>query len=273
MLEISAFRHPREKVYFLLAAALGVCCLPLTIPMAIGLAPLLWFASGFFRASLYGNAALVSERQYPEIHKMVLDGCRQLGLENPPKVFVTHGEGALNALAVKFFKGQYVILYAGLIDLMVEKQMARELKMIIGHELGHHAAGHTSMWKGLLIMPAQMMPYLGMAYSRACEFTADRLGAACAGDLPAAKRALVTMAVGSKVLKTDMGAFVAQEQEVGMFGRISELYATHPRITRRVMELDAIAPLLPKRKTAQIGASRQVPQAEAAVHEGMPVDR
>ena len=83
----------------------------------------------------------------------------------------------------------------------------------------------------------------------------------------------MTIAVGSKALKTDMGAFVAQEQEIGFFGRLSEIYASHPRITRRIVALDAIAPMMPKRKTGQIAASREVPMAEAAVREGLPVDR
>ncbi|MDB5098641.1 MAG: hypothetical protein JWM80_3062 [Cyanobacteria bacterium RYN_339] len=273
MLEISQYRHPREKLYFLACAFVGIWFLPFTFSMALFLAPSLWFAQQFFKASLYGNAGLVSERQYPELHKMVMDGCRSLGIQNPPAVFVLQGDGALNALAVRFLGGRYVLLYANLVDLMVEKGMAREMKMIICHELAHHAAGHTNPWKHLLIAPARMMPYLGMAYSRACEFTADRLGAACVGDLLAAKRALVTIAVGSRVLKTDMAVFVAQEQQIpGIFGLLSEVYASHPRITRRILELDTIAALMPKKKTGQIAASRQVPQAETRMRDDIPIE-
>lgn len=273
MIEINKFRHTKEKSYYMVAAIIGGLCWAGLILGTLGIALLfigmmavpLWLTQQFFKASIYGHAVKVSDRQYADLNKMVKESAKALGLEKVPDVFIVQGNGALNALAVKFLSGQYVLLYSELVDLMIQKRQMLELKMIIAHELAHHAAGHTDWKKNLLIMPATYIPYVGMAYSRACEFTADRLGAAAVGDLEAAKRALVTLAAGSTVLRTDIDAFTAQENEIpGIFGYINEIYSSHPRMTRRILELDTLAGMLPKRRpTAQLAQGQQSRVASA----------
>jgi Zn-dependent protease with chaperone function len=279
-LDINTLRHPKEKNYGLFMMAFGILgwlgfilsTFGGVLVMALFAAGALWLVGQFFKAAMLGNAALVSERQYPELHRMVLDGCTQLGIAEPPKVFVMNGGGVMNAFATVIGGGKYVLLYANLVDMMVDQKMGRELKMIICHELGHHVAGHVSPLKNLLLMPARMIPYLGMAYGRSCEFTADRIGAMCAGDLISAKRALVAITVGSRALKTDLDAFAEQEKQISpLFGHMSEIYATHPRMTRRVLELDSVQHLMPKRRPARLAAERSVP-AIAAGEAGMPAE-
>ncbi len=261
MIDVNALRHGKEKTYYMFAAVVGgLVWLSLvlgTLGLALLVLPLMalpiWMAQQFFKASVLGNAARVSERQYPQVHTMVTSSANALGLEKAPDVYIVNGEGAINALAVKFLDGQYVILYASLVDLMVERKQARELKMIIAHELAHHAAGHTSFWRNLLIMPAKYIPYVGMAYSRACEFTADRVGAAVVGDLDASKRALLAIAVGMKTMRTDVDAFVAQEADMPpFFGFFNEVYSSHPRMTRRILELETMRGTMPRRRTAEL---------------------
>lgn len=273
MIEISKFRHTKEKSYFMVAAIVGGLVWASLILGTLGLALLflgmmaipLWMTQQFFKAAIYGNAVKVSDRQYADLHRMAQDSAKALGLQKVPDMFVVEGNGALNAIAIKFLSGQYVILYSELVDLMIQKRQMLELKMIIAHELAHHAAGHTDWKKNLLIMPATYIPYVGMAYSRACEFTADRLGAAVVGDLEVAKRALMTIAVGSSVLRTDIQAFTAQENEIpGFFGYINEIYSSHPRMTKRILELDTLAGVLPKRRqTAQLAQGQQARVASA----------
>lgn len=278
MIEINKFRHTKEKSYFMMAAIFGGLCWATLILGTVGIGLLfvgmmaipLWMAQQFFKASVYGNAVKVSERQYADINRMVQDSAKALGMQKVPEVFIAEGNGMLNAFAIKFLSGQYIILYSELVDLMIQKRQMAELKMIIAHELAHHAAGHTDWKKNLLIMPATYMPYVGMAYSRACEFTADRLGAAVVGDLDAAKRALVTIAVGSAVLRTDIQAFTAQENEIpSLFGYINEIYSSHPRMTKRILELDTLAGMLPRRRTAQLeqGQERKVASAPLPAYE------
>lgn len=272
MLDIKALRHSKEKTYFTIAAAVGglfwLSLLLGTLGTILLVAPMvlipMWMTQQFFKAAVFGNAVKVGPRQYPQLHAMVEQTAKQMGLDKVPDVFILNGEGGINAFAVKFLTGQYVMLYSGLVDLLLERKMTRELKMIVAHELAHHAASHTSPGKNFLIMPAKFVPYVGMAYSRACEFTADRIGAAATGDLDASKRALLAIATGLKSMRTDVDAFVAQEAEIpGLFGYINEVYSSHPRMTRRLIELETMRGMLPKRPPTQ-----QLPEPQ---HEAVAV--
>ncbi len=127
-----------------------------------------------------------------------------------------------------------------LVDLMLKRNKIDELSMIIGHELGHHAAGHTNPWKNLLLKPATFIPLLGAAYGRACELTADRIGYAVTRNHTAAQNALVAIALGSESLANDtnIDEFLLQEKEIPEFmGFIHKIFSTHPRMTRRVIEI------------------------------------
>jgi Zn-dependent protease with chaperone function len=251
---MSALRHPKESAYFIVAAIAGTlvwaCLIPLVllffwvaIPILIGL----WIAQQFFRAKMLGNSVKVGRNQYPELFEIVERQCRALGLAAPPAVFIVNRDGAVNAVAIKVLKDKYVLLFADLVDVMLAHGSTNELSSIVGHELGHHAAGHTAWWKGALLKPAMFIPFLGGAYSRACELTADRIGLYLCGDKDTACRGLIAYACGSRVLspKTNVEAFKDQERALPwLFAFLLDLYSTHPRLTKRVVALEDAARLV-----------------------------
>lgn len=239
-LDPGTLRHPKEVLYLTITAVIGGLVWLLLVWFAwlylIPLAVVSWLVGQYFKAQIYGNAVRVSEEQFAELHRMAAE----LKLSRAPEIFVLSGQGALNAVAMKFLSGRYILVYGELVDLMLRRGAYDDLRMILGHELAHHALGHVSIWKNLLVGPAMLIPFLGAAYGRACELSADRVGMALSGDAAAAQRALLALALGSEALavKVDPGAFAAQERYVPpVMGFIHELYATHPRMTRRIIEL------------------------------------
>jgi Zn-dependent protease with chaperone function len=207
---------------------------------AIIFAIIFWLSGMYFKAVIYGDSVKVSSRQYPEIHKLVVEHSQKLNLTNIPDVFICNGSGLINAFAIKFLSKRYVVLMSDLVDLMLKRDRIDELSMIIGHELGHHAAGHTNTWKNILIAPSTFFPLIGPAYSRACELTADRIGYSLTNNLPAAQNALIAIALGSESLanETSIEEFKLQENEIPEFmGFIHKIYSTHPRMTKRVIEI------------------------------------
>lgn len=210
------------------------------IPMALFFALVFWLTGLYFKAVIYGNSVKVTSKQYPEIHKIIIEHSQKLNLINIPEVFIYNGSGLVNAFAVRFLSTKYVILMSDLVDLMLKRNKIDELSMILGHELAHHAAGHTNPWKNLLLKPATFIPLLGAAYGRACELTADRIGYVLTQNLPASQNALVSIALGSESLanKTDINEFVLQENEIPkLMGFIQNIFSTHPRMTKRVIEI------------------------------------
>ncbi|NLG83314.1 MAG: M48 family metalloprotease, partial [Firmicutes bacterium] len=140
-----ALRHPRERLFFALGAVLGgLGWLFLIFVAWLFLLPcvvVFWLTGLYVQAHLYGQAVGVSEEQFPHLYAMVKEMAAALGLIRSPAVFVTSGQGTLNALAMRFFSGRYILLYGELVDLMLRRGALAELRMIVGHELAHHALG------------------------------------------------------------------------------------------------------------------------------------
>jgi Zn-dependent protease with chaperone function len=145
-----------------------------------------------FVAYVRGSAVRLSPDQFPELHRRVEELAARAGLRRVPEAYLLQAEGALNALATRFLGADVVVLFADLLEACGPDERARD--MVIGHELGHLAAGHLR-WRWLLA-PGLVLPFLGAAYSRACELTCDRWGAALCGDRAAALRGLAILAAG-----------------------------------------------------------------------------
>ncbi len=248
MIDINSLRHEKEKTYLTIMQIAGglvwlvllIGTVGIIILWALLFALVLWLTGLYFKAVIYGGSVKVTAKQYPEIYKIIVEHSQKLNLVNVPEVFIYNGSGLVNAFAVKFLSTKYVILMSDLVDLMLKRNKIDELSMIIGHELGHHAAGHTNPWKNLLLKPATFIPLLGAAYGRACELTADRIGCDVTKNLLASQNALVSIALGSESLANDTNIeeFLLQENEIPEFmGFIHKIFSSHPRMTRRVIEI------------------------------------
>lgn len=244
MLNAASLRHEKEQVYLALCIITSILCWLVLIwfawPILLFLPLISWLAGQYFKAVIYGNGIRVTPRQLPEIHQLALEQARELNLTHVPEVFILGGQGAVNAIALRFLTGKYIILYGELVDLMLRRGAYDELKMVIGHELAHHALGHISFIKNILILPARMIPFLGAAYGRACELSADRVGMMLTRNPDAAPRALLAIAAGSESTASRINPHLFAEQEKHVppiMGFLHEIYSSHPRMTLRINEL------------------------------------
>ena len=197
----------------------------------------LYIVGLFHRAYLFGHAILITERQFPELYASLQRGAAKLGLPELPQSFLYNSNGLVNAFAARMGRKRMVLITSAIVDVDTKAQV----DFIIGHELGHHAAGHLSPWKNLLKLPGQFMPFLGAAYHRARELTADRIGAFCVDDLVAARGGLAMLACGSAKLNAglNLDAFAEQERMVPpVVGFLLHIFSTYPRITRRIIEIE-----------------------------------
>ena len=251
----SQLRHPKERLYGGLMVAIGAVVWAALIIAAVyavanGQAAFLlllvfygllfWLAgiiaSAFYRAYAFGHQVLISEGQLPQLHHVLVDCSGEIGLRKLPAAFVYNSNGVINAFARRMLGKPYVFLTSSLIDADTDAQV----RFVIGHELGHHAAGHLDWRKNLLKLPAHLVPFLPQAYSRGRELTADRIGAYLAHDIDASRGALQMLACGSSRLNPmlDHAAFAAQEAMVpGIFGWLLKIVSYYPRTTLRVLSL------------------------------------
>lgn len=198
---------------------------------------LLFMRIGILTGYLKGNAVKVTRSQFPDIHNIVIAQCDSLGIKNIPDVFILQHGGILNAFATSFLGSNYIVLYSDIAEEAYANNM-RSVEFVIGHELGHIKRKH--MLKSLILFPSIIIPFLNSAYSRACEYTCDNIGAALA---PAGVRpGLVLLASGKQLYtKVNIDRFVDQENtEGGFWFWFAEKISSHPRLTKRVMRFNTV---------------------------------
>lgn len=255
LLDINTLIHEKEKTYLIIMQIISgliwflvlisifaslFLLLPVILFPFLFLVVSLWLMDLYFKVIIYGDSVKVTSEQFPQVYKIAMNYSQKLGLKSMPDIFIYNGNGMMNALAIKFLSRKYVILMSDLVDLMLKRGKIEELSMIIGHELGHHGAKHTSFWKRLFIRPAKFVPLLGSAYSRSCELTADRIGCELTQNVIASQNALVALALGSESLANEINvdAFIQQENHIPEFmGFLYKIFSTQPRMTKRVIEI------------------------------------
>lgn len=193
----------------------------------------------FMMAQVRGNGIRVGPDQLPQVYESAQRASRALGLPELPDVFIVQAGGVLNAFATRFAFRRYVVLYSDLVD-ACEGDPAL-LDMIMAHEIGHLALGHI-LWLWILL-PSRLVPFLGTAYSRACEYSADRCGFAGCRSPAAAMRGLLILAAGGKQARmASLETFLRQQDEIrGFWQSFVELFSTHPWLTRRVAAIHEFA--------------------------------
>ena len=243
-------RTPRERTLFLMSAIFSLIVWLMLAISVVGIVGSLIFGAlalvvhCLFMAHVIGNGVRVGPRQLPDLMRRIEAAAHKLALDRVPEAYVVQAGGLLNAFATKILSRRFLIIYSDLLEASDApkgdgdgSERANEVDFVIGHELGHLAAGHLAT--RLFLLPARLLPLLGPAYSRACEYTCDRCGHAATGDLAVSSRALAILAAGPRTARRiDLDAYVDQQRETGRFWMgIHELNATHPFLSKRVAAL------------------------------------
>jgi Zn-dependent protease with chaperone function len=174
------------------------------------------------RLEFLASGVKVSERQFPQIYEMLRDGAYVLDMDKVPELFVSQTP-LVNAMALGT-NNPFIVLNSGMVDLLD----AEELRVIIGHELGHILSGHSvyrTMLYNLIALAARIawMPigYIGLKgiiwgleeWFRKSELSCDRAGLLAGQDVEAARRVLMKTAGGSRLAEMNADAFHDQARE------------------------------------------------------------
>jgi Zn-dependent protease with chaperone function len=231
-------RHPNRRLPWPVVRTIS----PATWLLYVALFILFYIvAHGHFVGHLRGNGVRVTARQFPVIHRLVERHAEALGLDPAPPVYVLQAGGVLNAFATRFFSREFVVLYSDVVSLAQERG-EHALGFVVGHELAHIRRGHLKhRW---IKLPGYFIPYLGKAYSRACEYTCDRFSAESGPD--GAIDGLLVLAAGKSLYRhVDAEVYAAQvDTDAGFWVWRAEIASTHPRLPKRVAALiDAGVPV------------------------------
>lgn len=242
-------RHPWEIPLLVLVTAITVLAYCVAI-IAIALGNLsMWviivlaapIAIALGRGTLYGsqqvNGVKMSPTQFPEGYQMVVESSARLGLRTPPDAYVVLGNGQINAFASGHGFRRFVVVYSDLFEVGGAARQPDALAFIIGHEVGHIAAGHASYWRQLGQFTANYVPILGPALSRSMEYTADNHGFCLR---PHGARGAIGILGAGKYLVSRVGFDEFADRasiERGFFAWLANLMSSHPVLTWRAAAL------------------------------------
>jgi Zn-dependent protease with chaperone function len=235
--------YEKEKGYFILALLFSITSYIMLIFSIVGIiyivigALITLFIHGIMIGNIKNNGVKVNKNQFPQVFQTVESLCRDMQIKEVPEVYVLHSNGVFNAFATRFFGRNFVVLYSEVLEL-VAMGAEKELNFIIAHELAHIKRKHVA--RQFLILPALWIPFLGNAYSRACEFTCDRIASVYTRSPEASIRGLTILAIG-KVLfeKVNIPDYIEQfNNEKGFFPWLSSVLSTHPPLPIRIKEIN-----------------------------------
>ena len=245
--------HPKEKLYFTLMAFISLILYAglgalfyynkllggIYLGYALVILAFSYLISLVFIGFLKGNTVKVSEQQFSDLYKIAQNHAQALDMPKVPDIYIMQSGGVLNAFATRFSGRNFVILYSATLEAGYQEGM-EAVSFILGHELGHIKQGHVSFWWTMLIWPAQLIPFLGSAYSRVREYTCDNIGYNLSpeGAIPG----MLILATGAKLYKkVDVAVFTNQmETEWTFAAKFSELLSNHPALIKRIKVLSKL---------------------------------
>jgi len=205
------------------------------------------------RLLFQANAVRVGPTQFPLLHGLMTEAATTMDWPEAPEVYVTQTP-LVNAGAVGVDR-PFIILNSGAVGLLDTD----ELRVLLGHELGHVMSGHA-LYRTVLILLLELgfqnLPFLAgiallpiklalLEWYRKSELSADRAGLLASQDQTAAMRVFLKLAGGGNMQQMDLNAFMQQageyEERGGALDTIykilNTLGATHPFNTLRAAEL------------------------------------
>lgn len=169
-----------------------------------------------------GSAVRVNERQFRDVNRLYAECLEILDVDPRPELFVAQTP-FVNAGAVGSDE-PFIVLNSATLELTDDA----ELRMVIGHELGHILSGHV-LFKTMLAILIRLsvarlgIPLVGLVrfaiitalleWDRKSELSSDRAALLCGQDPWVAYRLFMKMAGGKAVDQMDITEFVAQAEE------------------------------------------------------------
>ena len=214
--------------------------LPFFIQLAVilPLAPILiWWGRAMMYAQLRTSAVRMSPTQFPEGYRMVVEAAQQFGLRKVPDAYVVMGNGVINAFAAGHGFRRFVTVHSDLFEVGGATRDPEALRFVIGHEVGHLAAGHVSYFRMVFTTVIRMIPILGPGFSRAQEYSADNYGYSFT---PTGAPGVMGLLSGGKYLGADVNVNELADRaatDPSLFVHWANATSSHPVTTWRAHAL------------------------------------
>jgi Zn-dependent protease with chaperone function len=251
----TAYRYPDETLIFYATVLLVLIVIAITATTTVCLGfvfilGMLGLSYSFARGQQRKLAAQTL-RVTPQNAPAAAEAARQAGLRlqtEPVDIFIAPSR-ILNAYTFGLDSPKTIVLHSSLFEIMDRD----ELQFVIGHEMGHVCLGHTwlnSLIGGMAGVPSSsgaslLMALVFRSWNRSCEYSADRAGMLACGKPAKSVSALIKLQAGSAAMSNQVNLERAlrsiEAEDDSLFNNLSELFATHPMIIKRIQQIQRYA--------------------------------
>ncbi|MCF8070692.1 MAG: M48 family metallopeptidase [Desulfobacterales bacterium] len=203
------------------------------------------------KRNLLGDAMLISPDLLPEVYEIYSNCLNLFGSNLQGNLFVRQSK-EYNANIFSHNQKFDLLIHSALL----EDFTSNELSFVLGHELGHALLGHSQVsMLELLSLTEELKPglispetkELMFRWSRTAEFSADRVGLLCCGQLESAAKALFKTLSGLSGISIDriLNSFHTQydilEAQMEKCRNEQSWIGTHPMVPVRFKALELAA--------------------------------
>ncbi len=185
-------------------------------------------AEQFFYLNNIASSVLVSEKQLPHLHKLLIEACEILDLE-PPQLYVQQNPTPNAYTFAMRGEKPFVVLHTSLIEMLTPE----EIQAVIAHELGHLKCEHGVYLTvaNIIVLAANLLPTWGtilaqslqermLQWVRCAEFSCDRAALLAIQEPRVVMSVLMKLAGGSPTLAPllNLDAFIEQAKAYDSIG-------------------------------------------------------
>lgn len=183
-------------------------------------------------ALLKGSALEVGPDQLPELYHCAKNFALRLGMKETPAIYVVESN-VINASAMRVGSRQVIVLVDDVVEACLRSDDPEALGFILGHEMAHHALGHTGVIEAALFRTYKKL-------SRLNEFTCDAVARELVAEDSVAVNALLVLLTGPQLVPfVNREAVLRQAAEVTTDKNSvkAERNLSHPLLLRRIQRM------------------------------------
>lgn len=212
--------------------------LPIVLLFPLSLLLLLTYQIGRLYGGLRANGVKIGPHQFGQVYAVWEEMARALGFQKIPDLYVTNGNGALNAFAtcIPGYR-RFGAIYSDILERALVNNDQEVLRFVLGHELGHIRFGHVYWWYFLLSFAGSfpgIVFMVGLPLSRAREYGCDKIGLHLAGDRDC--KGLMMLAAGKHLYQqVNLSHYEAEHiHRRSIWDVICNFFSDHPNINWRI---------------------------------------
>ena len=177
-------------------------------------------AEQFFYLQNVAASVKVSEKQLPDLHKLLVEACQRLDVD-VPELYIKQNPAPNAYTFAMRGKQPFIVIHTSLVELLTPE----EIQAVIAHELGHLKCEHGVYLTlvNIAVLAAGLLPNWGvilaqslqdqmLEWIRCAEFSCDRAALLAVQDPKVVMSVLMKLAGGSPTLapQLNLDAFIEQ---------------------------------------------------------------